>query len=108
VWRDVVSYVIGALILSGIMALILFGRKFADLPKQMIVVTAALFRVLRSNKSQGVALQKIAIALKTGCTNGECDEAVKVVVADQNKTDEFLQKAALAKPETLADLLKED
>jgi hypothetical protein len=107
VWRDIVSYVVGCLILAGITAIIMFIRKFSELPKQMIVVTAALFRVLRSNKYQGVALQKIAMALKNGCTNGEAEDATKAVITDQEKTDTFLRRAALARPENLADLLKE-
>ncbi len=107
-WHDILTDVIGGLVLTGITSLFLFGRRFLDLPRQSLVITAALFRVLRSNKSQGIALEKIAGALKTGCKNGECDEAIKAVEIDQKKTDEFLQRAAFANPKSLSELLKED
>ena len=106
--RDIIITVIGGLILSGVTTMILFLRRFTDLPRQSIIITAALYRILWSNKYQGVALQKIAVAIKTGKCNGEADEAVKAVLTDQERTDEFLRKAALARPDNLADLFKED
>jgi hypothetical protein len=108
VLHDAITYVIGALMLAGITGIVLFLRAFAALPRQMIVVQAALFRLLRSNKFQGIALQKIAECQKKGCTNGATEDAVKAVLTDQEKTDNFLRKVALAKPEHLVDLLKED
>jgi hypothetical protein len=107
-WHEIISIVISSLAVVGITALMAFGRKFLDVPKQVIIITAALYRILRSNKYQGVALQKIAVALKNGSTNGEADEAVKAVLTDQERTDEFLRRAALARPDNLADLFKED
>ena len=106
--HEAITYVIGALMLAGITGIVLFLRAFAALPRQMIVVQAALFRLLRSNKFQGVALQKIATCQKNGCTNGETDDAVRAVLTDQEKTDTFLRKAALTKIEHINDLLKED
>ena len=107
-WKDVLSYVIGALILAGITAVLVFGRKLVQVPRQMIIITASLFRLLRSNKLQGTALQKLAMAIKTGCTNGESDAAVEAVQFDQKKTDEFFKRIALTPQEKLEDLLEED
>ena len=105
--HDAFTYVIGALGLAGVTALIMFLRTFMALPRQMIVVQAALFRLLRSNKLQGTALQKTAVALRSGCINGETDEAVKAVLTDQNRTDEFFRKLAVLKPKNLEELLEE-
>ena len=107
-WKDVLSYVIGCLILAGITVLIAVGRKLGQVPRQMIVITAALFRLLRSNKLQGTALQKLALAIKTGCTNGESDAAVAAVELDQTRTDEFFKRVALTSQERLEELLKEE
>jgi hypothetical protein len=107
-WHDIFVDVIGGLILVGVTTLIVFGRQIVGLPREMIVVKAALFRLLRSNKLQGTALQKMALAIKQGSTNGEADDAVKAVVTDQNRTDAFFQKVALVHPDNLEDLLKEE
>ena len=107
-WHDIFVDVIGGLILVGVTTLIVFGRQIVGLPREMIVVKAALFRLLRSNKLQGTALQKMALAIKKGSTNGEADDAVKAVVTDQNRTDAFFQKVALVHPDNLEDLLKEE
>ena len=107
-WHDIFVDVIGGLILVGVTTLIVFGRQIVGLPREMIVVKAALFRLLRSNKLKGTALQKMALAIKQGSTNGEADDAVKAVVTDQNRTDAFFQKVALVHPDNLEDLLKEE
>jgi len=107
-WHDILGDVIGGLILAGITTLIVFGRQIVGLPREMIVVKAALFRLLRSNKLQGTALQKMALAIKQGSTNGESDDAIKAVAIDQSKTDAFFQKVALVRPDNLEDLLKEE
>jgi hypothetical protein len=107
VLHDAITYVIGALMLAGITGIVLFLRAFAALPTQMIVVQAALFRLLRSNKLQGVALQKIAECQKKGCTNGATEDAVRAVGEDQNRTDEFFRKLAVLKPKNLEELLRE-
>ena len=107
-WHEVLSYVIGGLILVGITTLIMFVRNLTGMPRQMIIVMASLFRLLRSNKLQGIALQKMATAIKNGSTNGEADEAIKAVDLDQRKTTEFFQRVALTTQSKLEDLLKED
>jgi hypothetical protein len=107
VLHDAITYIIGSIGLVLLTAAFLFMRTVAALPRQMIVVQAALFRLLRSNKLQGTALQKTALAMKTGCTNGETDDAVKAVIVDQNLTDEFFRKLAILKPKNLEELLKE-
>ena len=107
-WHDIFVDVIGGLILVGVTTLIVFGRQIVGLPREMIVVKAALFRLLRSNKLKGTALQKMALAIKQGSTNGEADDAIKAVVTDQNRTDAFFQKVALVHPDNLEDLLKEE
>ena len=84
------------------------NSRVVGLPREMIVVKAALFRLLRSNKLKGTALQKMALAIKQGSTNGEADDAIKAVVTDQNRTDAFFQKVALVHPDNLEDLLKEE
>jgi hypothetical protein len=106
--RDALSYVLGSLLLAGIMTLIVLGRSLIQLPRQMIIITAALFRLLRSNKLQGIALEKVAHCQKDGCLNGETEEAVKAVKKDRDKTDEFFRRIALTPQEKLEDLLKED
>jgi hypothetical protein len=108
VWHDVLTYVIGGLLLMGVTALLMVGKNLAHVPQQMVVNQAALFRLLRSNKLQGTALQKIAVALKSGCTNGEADDAVRAVGMDQSKTDEFFKRIALTPKAKLEELLKED
>jgi hypothetical protein len=70
-------------------------RKLGDLLRQFTIMKALQFRQLRSNKLQGVALEKIAICQKKGCSNGETDIAVKAVKEDQEKTDALLAAAAL-------------
>jgi uncharacterized membrane protein len=106
--KDVISSVVAGLILVGITALIVFGRRLVQIPRQMIIITAALFRLLRSNKLQGTALQKLAIAVKSRGANGTTDDAIDAVALDQNKTDEFFRKVALTSQEHLEELLKED
>ena len=105
---ETIGTIISGLTVIGIIALLAFGRRIVGLPKEMIVVKAALFRQLRSNKLQGVALAKIATAVKLGSANGECDDAIKAVKTDQQKTDEFLAKAALLHSGSITDLLKEE
>jgi hypothetical protein len=107
-WKDALSYIIGTLILAGITTLLIFGKQLAGIPRQMIIITAALFRLLRSNKLQGVALEKVAECQEKGVTNGATKIAVAAVVKDREKTDEFFRRIALTPQEKLEDLLKED
>lgn len=102
---ETIGLIISSLTVAGIITLIAFGRKIVGLPKEMLVIRAALFRLLRSNKLQGVALAKIAECQKEGVNNGKTDIAVAAVTDDQKKIDEFLTKAALGKVD---DLLKEE
>jgi hypothetical protein len=104
--HETVSLVISTVTAAGIVALIAFGRKIIGLPREMLIVKAALFRLLRSNKLQGVALTKIAECQKEGTKNGKCDEAASAVSEDQEKTDRFLTAAALGKFDTVEEELK--
>ena len=106
--HEALTYVIGAVGLAIVSAIYLFIRTLLPIPRQMIIVQAALFRLLRSNKLQGTALQKTALAVKNGCTNGESDEAVKAVITDQDRTDMFFKKLSVLKPRNLEELLKEE
>ena len=107
-WHEVLTNIIGGLILAGIIALIVFGRQFIGLPRQIVIILAALFRLLRSNKLQGIALEKVAECQKKGCANGETETAVKAVKTDRDRTDEFFRRIALTPQDKLEDLLKED
>jgi hypothetical protein len=81
-------------------------QKLSALMKQFTVMKALLFRQLRSNKLQGVALEKIAICQKQGCSNGETETAVKAVKEDQEKTDALLAAAALGDINKVAEEIK--
>jgi hypothetical protein len=94
---ETISLIVSGVTVAGIVALIAFARKILSLPKEMIVVKAALFRLLRSNKFQGIALEKIATCQKEGCSNGELEGAVKAVTKDRDKIDKFLTAAAFGK-----------
>ena len=107
-WHDILTDIIGGLILAGIVAMIALGRQFIGLPRQVVIILAALFRLLRSNKLQGIALEKVAECQKKGCADGDTDIAVKAVVTDRAKTDAFFQRIALTPQDKLEDLLKED
>ena len=98
---ETISTIISSLTVVGIIALLAFGKKIVGLPKEMLIVKAALFRLLRSNKIQGVALATIAECQKEGKCNGKTEIAIKAVETDQQKIDAFLAKAALGKPEAL-------
>jgi hypothetical protein len=105
---ETIGQILSGLTVIGIATLIAFGRKIVGLPKEMIIVKAALFRLLRSNKLQGIAIAKIAEVQKEGTANGKTDEAVRAVTIDQVSTEAFLTKAAFAKPEKLEDLLEKE
>jgi hypothetical protein len=102
---QVIGDIIAGLAVIGIVAILALGKRIIALPKEMLIVKAALFRLLRSNKLQGVALEKIAICQKKGCANGETEDAVKAVVKDQGKIESFLMSAALNK---ISDFKEED
>ncbi len=104
--KETINIVITSLTAAGIIALIAFGRKIVGLPKEMIIVKAALFRLLRSNKLQGTALSNLAKCQEEGTRDGKAQEAVRAVEEDQQKTDSFLTKAALGKIEEVAEELK--
>lgn len=104
---ETIGLIISGLSVTGIIALIAFGRKILALPKEMMIVKAALFRLLRSNKIQGVALSTIAECQKAQKCNGDTDIAVKAVKEDQKKIDEFLLTAALGKVNPI-DIIKEE
>jgi len=106
-FAETISLVISGLMVAGIIALIAFGRKLIALPQQMILVMAALFRMLKSNRLSGVAIKKIAAAMKSGGVNGETDDAVKAIETDQEKMDLFFKLAAFTKPKDLEKLLKD-
>ncbi len=100
---ETIGLIISGVSVTGILALMAFARKILALPKEMMVVKAALFRLLRSNKKQGTALIIIAECQKSGKCNGDTDIAVKAVKKDQESIDTFLTNAALGKVD-----LKED
>ena len=104
---QILSLVASSIIVIVLTALFVFSRKLIGLPKEMIIVKAALFRALRSNKSQGMAIKNIALAMKEGTANGRCDEAVRVVTEDEDRTDRFLLKAAMGHTDVLDDVMKE-
>lgn len=104
--RDTIGLIVSSLTAAGIIALIAFGRRIIGLPKEMIIVKAALFRLLRSNKTQGIALTTIAACQKDQRCDGNTDKAIEAVKADQERTDAFLTKAALGKVEDVEDELK--
>jgi hypothetical protein len=103
-----ISDILSALTVLGIIALLTFVRQIVGLPKEMLIVKAALFRLLRSNKKQGLALAKIAECQKKGTANGDTDIAVAAVTEDQDQIDKFLVRAAFANSKNLEDLMKED
>lgn len=99
------------LIISGAVLLVLpviaiSFRKIVFLPREMQIVKAALFRILRSNKIQGVALTTIAKCQKDQACDGNTDEAIAAVKTDQDKIDDFLRAAALGKVDPLDEVLK--
>jgi hypothetical protein len=96
-----IGLIVSSLTVAGIVALIAVGRRILGLPKEMLIVKAALFRLLRSNKLQGVALAKIAECQKSGTNNGGTDIAVSAVSRDQTEIDNFLAKAALGNVDDL-------
>jgi|GEM_PF-2834959 hypothetical protein len=92
---EIAGLIISGLVVTAILALIAFMRKIFLLPKEMAVVKAAMFRLLRSNKKQGIALITIAECQKTQKCNGSTDQAISAVKDDQDKIDRFLTSASL-------------
>jgi threonine synthase len=103
---EIVGLIISGLAVAGVTAILVFFRKLIALPKQMIIVQAALFRVLRSNKVQGTALTTIARCQKEQKCNGDTENAIDAVRIDQEKTDAFLAVAALGNIEQVKEELK--
>ena len=107
-FSETISLAVSSLLVLGIVTVVTLGRKLLMLPKEMVIVKAALFRLLRSNRLQGIAISKIAEVQKEGTANGKTDEAVKAVAEDQVRIDTFLIKAALGKTDVLDDVIKEE
>ena len=104
---EILTLIISSLAAAGILALLAYGRKILTLPKEMLIVKAALFRVLRSNKTQGIALATIAQCQRDKKCNGDTEMAIARVRRDQEKIDEFL-KAALFDESKIEIVEKED
>lgn len=103
---NILELAISSLIVVGITTSLVVLRKVMALPRDMVIIKAAVFRLLRSNKVQGVALTTIAECQKAGKCNGDTGIAVEAVKRDQEATDIFLTAAALGETGKIEEELK--
>ena len=72
-------------------------HKMQEIPREIVLLKAAVFRLLRSNKVQGTGIITIAKNQQSGTTNGTTETTITAVELDQKKIDLYLQYAALGK-----------
>lgn len=65
------------------------------LTKELRITKAAVFRLLKSNRTQGKALEAIAECQKNGRCNGETDSAIDAVRRDRTAIADWLRAALL-------------
>lgn len=68
-----------------------FGVTRRWLTKDLRIVKAAVFRLLRSNRVQGKALESIAECQKEGKCNGSTDAAISAVRKDRSGIANWLR-----------------
>jgi hypothetical protein len=93
-FSDILTAVVGTLIVSGLTATIVSLRKVARIPKDIHIIKAAMFRLLNANKVQGDAL----IVTMTKVANGDGISAAQAVKKEQENIDNFLRRASLGIP----------
>ena len=94
---ETIALSVSAISVVGILAILALGRKIIALPKDMIVVKAAVFRLLRSNQIQSDALVATMHCQVSGDCNGEIGESIEKVKKDQKKITNFLTGVAMGK-----------
>ena len=94
---ELVLDVLSGLILTGIGALIVFGRKILQLPKKVDILNAVAIRQLKSNARQNKAIRAIAECQKAGKCNGATDEALKAMDSEESGINDFLKSVAMGK-----------
>lgn len=89
IMETVYAGVVGTAIIGGFVGL----RRW--LVKELRIQKAAVFRLLKSNRTQGQALVAIASCQREGKCNGVTDEAITAVTKDQDSIAEWVRKAAM-------------
>jgi hypothetical protein len=72
-----------------------FGITRRWLTRELRITKAAVFRLLKSNRTQGKALEVIAECQRVGKCNGSTDEAIAAVKRDRTSIYNWLNSAAM-------------